>query len=133
MAVQALQYLRRLCSHPLLVLEESNPAHVAAAQQATSSSSWTAAKDGLRGLTHAPKLAALRDLLQQCGIVGEEGPKTDVRHEALDAAGEAPNRVLVFAQLRAVLDFVESDVLQPLGIPFLRLDGGCASILHLLI
>ena len=29
-ARQALQYLRRLCSHPLLVLDRSLPAHAAA-------------------------------------------------------------------------------------------------------
>ncbi len=38
-----------------------------------------------------------------------------------DAAG---HRVLVFAQLRGLLDLVERDVLKPAGVSFLRLDGG---------
>ena len=38
-----------------------------------------------------------------------------------DAAG---HRVLVFAQLKGLLDLVESDVLKPAGVSFLRLDGG---------
>ena len=37
-----------------------------------------------------------------------------------DAAG---HRVLVFAQLKGLLDLVERDVLKPAGVSFLRLDG----------
>ena len=40
-------------------------------------------------------------------------------------AGDAGHRVLVFAQLRSLLDIVARDLLQPAGVPFLRLDGGC--------
>ncbi len=43
--------------------------------------------------------------------------------EEEDAAGDAGHRVLIFAQLKALLDHVEADLLQPAGIPFLRLDG----------
>lgn len=35
------------------------------------------------------------------------------------------HRVLVFAQLKGMLDLVAHDLLSPLGIPFLRLDGRC--------
>jgi len=35
----------------------------------------------------------------------------------------AGHRVLVFAQLKGMLDLVEADVLRPGGISFLRLDG----------
>ena len=46
-------------------------------------------------------------------------------------ADDAGHRVLVFAQLRSLLDIVARDLLQPAGVPFLRLDGGCAhSMLH---
>ena len=34
--------------------------------------------------------------------------------------------MLVFAQLRGMLDLVARDVLQPLGVPHLRIDGGYA-------
>ena len=39
-------------------------------------------------------------------------------------ADDAGHRVLVFAQLRSLLDIVARDLLQPAGVPFLRLDGG---------
>ena len=121
--LQALQYLRRLCSHPLLALDPSNPLHVSAAHQASDSNTWPAAEDELHALHHAPKLAALRDLLQQCDIVGDSAAEVCQNGDEA-AGGEAGHRVLVFAQLRAVLDLVDRDVLSPLGIPFLRLDGG---------
>ncbi|KAK9809358.1 hypothetical protein WJX73_008453 [Symbiochloris irregularis] len=117
---QALQYLRRLCSHPLLALDQGNPVHTAAVLRITGADSWQAAQERLHALHHAPKLAALRDLLQQCGIVGGEG---EAPAQAVEEA-EPPNRVLVFAQLRSLLDLVEADLLKPLGVPFLRLDGG---------
>ena len=41
---------------------------------------------------------------------------------ALGGTG-AGHRVLVFAQLKGMLDLVEADVLRPGGISFLRLDG----------
>ena len=46
--------------------------------------------------------------------------------DAADGAADGGHRVLVFAQLRGLLDIVARDVLQPAGVPFLRLDGGCA-------
>lgn len=36
---------------------------------------------------------------------------------------EAGHRVLIFAQLKALLDLVETDIMQPHGISYLRLDG----------
>lgn len=44
-----------------------------------------------------------------------------------EEGGGAGHRVLVFAQLRGLLDLVESDVLRPLGVSFLRIDGGVDS------
>ncbi len=44
---------------------------------------------------------------------------------------EGGHRVLVFAQLKGFLDLVESDLLRPMGIPFLRLDGGYVKSLYL--
>lgn len=69
--VQALQYLRKLCSHPLLVLDPAIPAHVAAVERVTqlkasTPAAWKAAQPCLHQLAHAPKLLALQQLLQVC-------------------------------------------------------------------
>ena len=59
-----------------------------------------------------------RDILHQLGIgLPQEGGHAE------QAEG---HRVLVFAQLRGMLDLVARDVLQPLGVPHLRIDGGYA-------
>jgi TATA-binding protein-associated factor len=62
-AAQALQYMRKVCSHPALVLEPGNEAHAEALREAAPGATLP-----LRGTQHAPKLAALRDLLAQAGI-----------------------------------------------------------------
>lgn len=69
--LQALQYLRKLCSHPLLVLDAAVPEHVAAVEAQLGP--WAAAQAGLRDLSHAPKLQALKQLLSECGIGVEPG------------------------------------------------------------
>ena len=58
-------------------------------------------------------------LLQACGIGSSDGGSS------ASSAGDTgpPHRVLVFAQLRNLLDIVEADVLQAQGITYLRLDG----------
>ena len=63
------------------------------------------------------------EFMQECGILDESGSA----HEDSEASGgvNAGRRVLVFAQLRGLLDLVEEDLLRPANIPFLRLDGGC--------
>ena len=68
-ALQALQYLRKLCSHPLLVLDPSIPAHVSAVEKATGvkaggPAAWKAIQPSIHLLHHAPKLLALQQLLQ---------------------------------------------------------------------
>ena len=44
---QALQYLRKLCSHPLLVLDPSVPEHVAAVHAELGAGDWSSAQVGL--------------------------------------------------------------------------------------
>ena len=66
---QALQYLSKLCSHPLLVLDPGNPVHLEAVQKATqlqasSPAAWKAIQPNLHQLHHAPKLEQLKQLLQ---------------------------------------------------------------------
>lgn len=118
--LQALQYLRKLCSHPLLVLQQSNTSHVQAAMDATGADNWEAAHQRLHDLQHAPKLVALQDLLQQCGIVGVKAEGDD-KAEPVESSGS--HRVLVFAQFKSLLDLIERDVIEPNDISHLRLDG----------
>ena len=62
-------------------------------------------------------------LFQECGIVNADGAAAAAAGDGQEA-GDAGHRVLVFAQLRSLLDIVARDLLQPAGVPFLRLDGG---------
>lgn len=128
-----LLYLRKLCSHPLLVLDWSVPAHRDACQHVLGVNTQAAAEQALRALEHAPKLLALQDILVQCGIVstGLAGSGFSAGAAAAgagesdlsDGSSDSGHRLLVFAQLKGMLDLVESLLLQPLGVSSLRLDG----------
>lgn len=130
-----LLYLRKLCSHPLLVLDWSVPAHREACQQVLGASTQASAEVALRGVEHAPKLLALQDILVQCGIIrggglgssGGNGSSAAAaaagESELSEGSSDSGHRLLVFAQLRGMLDLVESLLLQPLGVSSLRLDG----------
>lgn len=75
-------------------------------------------------LEHAPKLLALQQLLQQCGI-GMQENESPVEDSLTEGAFLATShRVLVFAQFKRLLDIVEEDVIKPMGTSYLRLDGG---------
>lgn len=63
--------------------------------------------------------------LQECGIIGDAEGMAAAKEEAVEGGDDAGHRVLVFAQLKSLLDIVERDVLQPAGISYLRLDGRC--------
>lgn len=110
---QALQYLRKLCNHPALVLTPQHPEHKRISEQLTSQNS------SLRDIQHAPKLSALKQLLLDCGL-GSSG-SSDVSTEAV----VAQHRVLIFCQLKSMLDMVEHDLLKPQlpTVTYLRLDG----------
>ena len=76
-----------------------------------------------RDLQHAPKLLALQQLLQQCGIGNlKEEQQVDEEPEH-DTSLPTSHRVLVFAQFKRLLDLVENDVIKPMGASYLRLDG----------
>jgi TATA-binding protein-associated factor len=123
----ALLYLRKLCSHPLLALDWSVSAHREACRQVLGVSTQAAAEQVLRGLEHAPKLLALQDILVQCGLVnglGSSGTAAAAgESDVSEGSSDSGHRLLVFAQLKGMLDLVESLVLQPLGVSSLRLDG----------
>eukprot|EP00850_Spirogloea_muscicola_P020021 SM000205S06228 [mRNA] locus=s205:236164:244326:- [translate_table: standard] len=105
--LQALQYLRKLCSHPILVLEDMDPLR---REGLLSDAAETA--ESLHDLRHAPKLEALREILEECGI----GRTTE-----LGDRNTSLHRVLIFA----LLDIVECDLFQAHmpEVTYLRLDG----------
>ncbi|XP_029306426.1 TATA-binding protein-associated factor 172 [Cottoperca gobio] len=110
---QALQYLRKLCNHPSLVLTPQHPEYKRVIEQLAGQSS------SLRDLQHAPKLSALKQLLLDCGL--GSGGGSDGGTEAV----VAQHRVLIFCQLKSMLDIVEQDLLKPKlpSVTYLRLDG----------
>ncbi|KAH9827456.1 SNF2 family DNA-dependent ATPase domain-containing protein [Teratosphaeria destructans] len=113
---QALQYMRKLCNSPALVMKEGHKQY--AATQAV------LAKDGssLRDIKHAPKLSALRDLLVDCGI-GVEPTDPGGIPSADQAVSQ--HRALIFCQMKEMLDMVETTVLKKMlpSATFSRLDG----------
>uniref|UniRef100_A0A4W5R8G9 B-TFIID TATA-box binding protein associated factor 1 n=1 Tax=Hucho hucho TaxID=62062 RepID=A0A4W5R8G9_9TELE len=109
---QALQYLRKLCNHPGLVLLPQHPEYKRITDQ------LAAQHSSLRDIQHSPKLSALKQLLLDCGL-GSSGSA-----EGTEAV-VAPHRVLIFCQLKSMLDIVEHDLLKPQlpTVTYLRLDG----------
>ncbi|KAJ6036608.1 hypothetical protein N7540_000887 [Penicillium herquei] len=114
---QALQYMRRLCNSPALVVKDGHK------QYNEVQTYLNAKRSNIRDVSHAPKLTALRDLLIDCGI-GVDNPAEG----ELDTGASyvSPHRALVFCQMKEMLDIVQNDVLKKLlpSVQFLRLDGG---------
>ncbi|XP_076025391.1 TATA-binding protein-associated factor 172 [Genypterus blacodes] len=110
---QALQYLRKLCNHPSLVLTTQHPEYKRIIEQLAVQNS------NLRDIQHAPKLSALKQLLLDCGLGGSGAS------EGCTEAVVAQHRVLIFCQLKSMLDIVEHDLLKPKlpTVTYLRLDG----------
>ena len=134
----ALQYLRRVCNHPLLAVGAQHPQHAHYEQLAARSG-------GLHALECAPKLLALQQLLFECGIgdgvdgvAGVEPPSGSDEAMGEDESSSgggttgtavATHRALIFSQSGALLDLVESDLLRAYmpSVSYLRLDGRVAA------
>lgn len=114
---QALQYMRRLCNSPALVVKDGHKQYNEVQQYLHAKHSY------IRDVSHAPKLSALRDLLLDCGI-GVDPPSEG--ELATGASYVSPHRALVFCQMKEMLDIVQSEVFRKLlpSVQFLRLDGG---------
>ncbi|CAO3582227.1 unnamed protein product [Absidia cylindrospora] len=119
---QALQYLRKLCNHPLLVVNDKHP-------------SYTRVKDTLKrtnrslhDIANAPKLLALKQLLGECGI-GVTTAESESDPAAMAAGAVSQHRALIFCQLKTMLDIIENDLLKTLmpTVSYLRLDGSVDS------
>ncbi|CAO3683683.1 unnamed protein product [Rhizopus stolonifer] len=119
---QALQYLRRLCNHPLLVVNEkyANYAKVQSFLQKTNSS--------LHNIQNAPKLQALKQLLGECGI-GVTNTESESDPAAMAIGAVSQHRALIFCQLKPMLDIIENDLFNKLmpTVSYLRLDGSIDS------
>lgn len=111
---QALQYMRKLCNSPALVVKEGTKQYESLSKQ------LAASKSSLRDVSHAPKLTALRDLLVDCGI-GASNDSNDI--SASNYVSQ--HRALIFCQMKEMLDMVQTEVLGKLlpSVQFLRLDG----------
>lgn len=97
--LQALQYLRKLCSHPLLVLDQEGQG-----SRQSEALAQTGSKD-LHDLQHAPKLQALCEILEECGIgVPAAANATTTETPAVAEGGQ--HRVLVFAQLKVLFQIL---------------------------
>ncbi|AMD20816.1 HDR074Wp [Eremothecium sinecaudum] len=119
---QALQYMRKLCNHPSLILNKEHPQYdeVEAYLAETGTD--------LHDIAHAPKLGALRNLLLECGIGIQ-----DVDNGSNSMTGTesviSQHRALIFCQLKDMLDMVENDLLRKYmpSVTYMRLDGSVES------
>jgi len=95
---KSLHYLRKVCNHPMLVLP---PEH--ALQSKLQSA---------EGLNYSGKLLALKQLLTDCGIGDND-------------CVVASHRVLIFCQLKTMMDIVETHLLKQHlpNVSYLRMDG----------
>ena len=118
---QTLQYLRKLANHPSLVLNANVPAQRQLLEQVEKQ------RGTLQGLANAPKLQALRQLLLDCGIGTEPSAASGalLATACTEGAAVSQHRVLIFCQMKQMLDVIENDLLKPLmpSVTYLRLDG----------
>ncbi|OLL25958.1 putative helicase mot1 [Neolecta irregularis DAH-3] len=115
---QALQYMRKLCNHPQLVLKPDHPKYQKVIKQLQVLGS------NIRDLQHAPKFRALQELLLDCGI-GVQAID-DHSESATLAAAVNQHRALIFCQQKEMLDMIEKDIFKALmpSVSYMRLDGG---------
>ncbi|KAF9189260.1 TATA-binding protein-associated factor mot1 [Haplosporangium sp. Z 11] len=124
---QALQYLRKLCNHPLLVVNEKHPEYTRVMKQLKTQN------QSIHDIGFAPKLQALRQLLMDCGIGSKPVSESsaDVEASLIQGGGSAvsQHRALIFCQQKAMLDIIENDLLRPLlpSVSYMRLDGAIDS------
>ncbi|KAI9145271.1 hypothetical protein BKA69DRAFT_1108764 [Paraphysoderma sedebokerense] len=115
---QALQYLRKLCNHPLLVLNQEHPKYTEITGKMSKSGG------NIRDVENAPKLLALKQLLNDCGI-GTTSDEADTKDSVLSTSTVSQHRALIFCQLKTMLDIIETDLFKKHmpNVSFMRLDG----------
>lgn len=112
---QALQYLRKVCNHPVLVVTPEHPMYSKVMEYLRKENST------LHDIAHSAKLLALKQLLHECGIGVDEGGQGN----ELGGSVVSQHRVLLFCQYKSMLDIIEKDLLKSHmpGVTFMRLDG----------
>ncbi|SCU88020.1 LAFA_0E10220g1_1 [Lachancea sp. 'fantastica'] len=120
---QALQYMRKLCNHPSLVVSKNHPQWL----QVQSYLKQTGLS--LNDVAHAPKLGALRNLLLECGIGNQDADKGSKLSLPSTDSVISQHRALIFCQLKDMLDMVENDLFKKHmpSVTYMRLDGGIES------
>ena len=126
---QALQYMRKLCNHPALVVSPNHPKFNEVSQFLAQR------KSQIRDIEHSPKLMSLKTILLECGIgsqdadYGKSGKsKKSIANQnsILPTQGViSEHRALIFCQLKDMLDIVENDLLKKYlpSVTYMRLDG----------
>ncbi|AET40904.1 DNA-binding ATPase Ecym_7048 [Eremothecium cymbalariae DBVPG len=119
---QALQYMRKLCNHPSLVLNTDHPQY----NQVQDYLKQTGMS--LHDISHAPKLGALRNLLLECGI-GIQDSERNANVVPSTESVISQHRALIFCQLKEMLDMVENDLFKKYmpTVTYMRLDGSVES------
>ncbi|KAH0951944.1 hypothetical protein HN011_003883 [Eciton burchellii] len=119
---EALRYLRNVCNHPKLVLNQRHPLYQ------TMSDMLKQQQSTLAEIDHGAKLPALKQLLLDCGI-GQQQQQQARNSTATETSQSqqlvSQHRALIFCQLKAMLDIVEKDLLRTHlpTVTYLRLDG----------
>lgn len=117
---QALQYLRKVVNHPSLVLRPDHP------KWSKVRAELNASQSSMTDLKHSGKLLALRDLLSECGIGNGDDGCTESAVSGAGGGGSVLNqhRVLIFCQLKSMIDIIENELLKKMAnVSYLRLDG----------
>jgi TATA-binding protein-associated factor len=111
---KVLSYLRRLCSHPKLVLTPDHPEYTAV------TADLAAKGRSIDDIESSAKMIGLRNILRECGI----GDTASV----VGGRASGGHRALIFAQLKQMLDLVETDLFRAHmpSVTYLRLDGSVA-------
>ncbi|KZO97896.1 SNF2 superfamily chromatin remodeling protein [Calocera viscosa TUFC12733] len=111
---QSLQYLRKLCNHPALVLKASPSNQLFHGRSIKI--------DDIRKLENAPKLQALRQILTDCGVGTSD---VDESYSAASLATTSQHRVLIFCQMKQMIDIIENDLFKAAmpTVTYMRLDG----------
>lgn len=114
-----LNYMKKLTNHPKLVLNPDHPQYNEV-QKYLRQTGQT-----LDDIKHSPKLLALKTLLLECGIGVQDVEKKKNNNPALSGDVIAQHRVLIFCQLKDMLDMVEQDLFKKHlpSVTFMRLDG----------
>ena len=118
---QALQYMRKLCNSPALVVK-ANHKHFPDVERYITKHRLPPLHD----VAHAPKLMALRDLLLDCGIgTDDDSKRMNEMSTSPTTTYVSQHRALIFCQMKEMLDIVQGRVFGQLlpSVQFLRLDG----------